>query len=411
VPAYSAKVFYELIQKSLDPALQAARDDKIKSVSLRGMTSTPNISYTTRSLPTRNVLPMKKIIIVLLSLLFCTNIFAGDIKQFVILGDSLSDNGNLLNALKIVPKSPPYYKGRFSNGPNWADHVENHLYKKYFIETKNYSYGGATAILHSLIDDKFIAPITLEGELYQYLLQSMFTDKSDILYGIWMGANDYLYDRQPSLDKLTNDVVNTTTSTINTLIKNGAKNFVVFNLPDLAVTPYARNEKLTDRLHALSVMHNAKLADGIKQIQTAHPEVKVVYIDIYEIFKDVLGNPDKYNQQYGVHITDLTQPCWLKDWYGNDPEHEAALKASLQKSLTLNNIAALKNSDSSTIANNILHSPSLAQTYAVSTAYENGDKPCGNVDEHIFWDIIHPTAVVHKVLGEMVIKQLTDAGY
>jgi phospholipase/lecithinase/hemolysin len=354
---------------------------------------------------------MKKLIIILISLLFSTSIFADNIKQFIILGDSLSDSGNLLSFLKIVPKTPPYYKGRFSNGPNWADHVEDHFYKKYFIETKNYSYGGATAVLHNLADDKFIAPITLEGELYQYLFQSMFTDRSNILYGVWIGANDYLYDRQPSLEKLTDSVVNTTTSTINTLIKNGAKNFVVFNLPDLAVTPYAKNEKLTDRLHALSVMHNQKLADGIKQIKTAHPEVKVVYIDIYGIFKDVLSNPDKYNQRYGVNITDLTQPCWLKDWYGKDPEHEAQLKTALQKSLLTSKISALKISDNNTVANAILHSPSLAQTFAVSNAYDNGDMPCSNADAHIFWDIIHPSAVVHKVLGEMVVKELTDAGY
>jgi phospholipase/lecithinase/hemolysin len=101
-----------------------------------------------------------------------------------------------------------------------------------------------------------------------------------------------------------------------------------------------------------------------------------------------------------VHITDLTQPCWLKDWYGKDPEHEIQFKASVQKSLT-NNMTAFKNVDSNNVANYILHSP----------AYENGDMPCANADAHIFWDIIHPSAVVHKVLGEMVIKQLTDAGY
>ncbi len=354
---------------------------------------------------------MKKFIALLFTLLFCTTISAGEIKQFVILGDSLSDNGNLLNFLKIVPKSPPYYKGRFSNGPNWADHVENYFYNKYFIDTKNYCYGGATAILHNLADDKFIAPITLEGELYQYLFQSMFTDKSKVLFGIWIGANDYLYDRQPSLDKLTDDVVNTTISTINTLIANGAKNFLVFNLPDLSVTPYAKNTKLTDRLHAVSVMHNQKLADRIKQIQAAHPEVKFVYIDIYTLFNDVLNNPEKYNQQYGVHFTDLTQPCWLKDWFGKDPENELRLTAQLQKAFATNKLVGNKNLDAHATAQMLLASPSLATATAVDTAYENGDTPCSNADEHIFWDIIHPSATVHQVLGEIVKKNLSEAGF
>jgi phospholipase/lecithinase/hemolysin len=354
---------------------------------------------------------MKKIFIAMLALFLSTSLFADNIKQFVILGDSLSDNGNLLQFLKIVPKSPPYYKGRFSNGPNWADHVESHFYKKYFIDTKNYSYGGATAILHNILVDKFIAPITLEGELYKYLLETMFTDRSNVLYGIWIGANDYLYDRQPNLDNLTNDVVNTTLKTMNLLIKSGARHFLVFNLPDLAITPYATNAKLTDRLHKLSLLHNQKLADGVKQIKSEHPEVKVVYIDIYTIFNDVMTNTEKYNHQYGTHITDLTKPCWLKDWYGKDPEQALRVKDGLINALKVTKTIAFKQTDHSITADFIMHSPSLAQTFAVGQAYDDNDKPCENADEHIFWDIIHPSAVVHKVLGEIVVKQLAEAGY
>ncbi len=43
----------------------------------------------------------------------------------VIFGDSLSDNGNLyaLTSGRSGQPQPPYFEGRTSNGPVWADHI------------------------------------------------------------------------------------------------------------------------------------------------------------------------------------------------------------------------------------------------------------------------------------------------
>ena len=135
---------------------------------------------------------MRKIILLFLTLLFCSSIMAGPINEIVFFGDSLSDDGNLYQKIKIVPKSPPYYKGRFSNGITWAEHLGNFLYDKYYINYSNYCYGGGTAILHKWRTDKFIAPMLLEEELDAYFLQTPFKDKSQSAYALWMGANDYL---------------------------------------------------------------------------------------------------------------------------------------------------------------------------------------------------------------------------
>ena len=44
--------------------------------------------------------------------------------SFWTIGDSLSDPGNLYAATGgAQPQSPPYYEGRFSNGPVWAETV------------------------------------------------------------------------------------------------------------------------------------------------------------------------------------------------------------------------------------------------------------------------------------------------
>ena len=48
-------------------------------------------------------------------------------SNLVIFGDSLSDmgNGNSEPLVSVVFSSPPYWQGRFSNGPVWIEHVSD----------------------------------------------------------------------------------------------------------------------------------------------------------------------------------------------------------------------------------------------------------------------------------------------
>jgi phospholipase/lecithinase/hemolysin len=71
-------------------------------------------------------------------------------NQIVVFGDSLSDNGNLYRtALGLMPKSPPYYQGRFSNGPAWADIAAKYFADKHNVTLENYAVGGETVNLHN----------------------------------------------------------------------------------------------------------------------------------------------------------------------------------------------------------------------------------------------------------------------
>ncbi|HDV5785644.1 TPA: hypothetical protein RJD83_002616 [Legionella pneumophila] len=46
-------------------------------------------------------------------------------KNIVVFGDGLSDNGNLYAYTNHRrPASPAYYNGRFSNGPVWVEYPE-----------------------------------------------------------------------------------------------------------------------------------------------------------------------------------------------------------------------------------------------------------------------------------------------
>lgn len=352
---------------------------------------------------------MKKIFTALFALLLCTTLYAGQIKQIVILGDSLSDNGNLYNTLKIIPKSPPYYQGRFTNGPTWAEHVGNYFYNKSFIATDNYAVGGATSILHSPLHDSFFAPVTLTGEFYDYSARSLFIDKSNVLYVIWIGANDYLYEKEPNTDYVASSVVNNIAWTINSLISQGARNFVVMNLPDLAKTPYAKENKLTAQLYAISQLHNKKLADAMKVLKAKNPTVKFAYIDVYSIFNDLLTDTNKFNQQFNKHITDINTACWKGPMLlqSSNDTLVSSVNADLKKAFLGNKITLNKNFDTLPMSKAIVATPSLSVAYTTGKMYENGILPCNNADDHVFWDDIHPTEAVHQVLASIVEQQLT----
>ena len=53
----------------------------------------------------------------------------GCVEELIVFGDSLSDNGNLYAAAGVP--GPPYFEGRFSNGPTWvevlAERLDPHL--------------------------------------------------------------------------------------------------------------------------------------------------------------------------------------------------------------------------------------------------------------------------------------------
>lgn len=348
---------------------------------------------------------MKKIFLCLFCLMLSLNVFAAAINNVVFFGDSLSDDGNLYAIMKIIPQSPPYYQGRFSNGPTWAEYVGKYYYDKTFADFSNYAYGGATAILHELRYDHFIAPALLQEEIDGYLARSSADDKSKTLYAIWIGANDYLYDFQPDIDALTGAVVDKISSSITSLIQKGGHHFLVLNLPDLSRTPFATENNNVERLKNISVLHNSKLSAAITALKNRYPTFQFVTIDVFSIFNDLLNDPEKYNEQFHTHITDTTHNCWSGDWWGFDFSNQ--LEIDLSKKLQTKTVSILgKTFNQEQLTNAIIHSPSLTTAYAVGKMYEQGGDVCSNPDEHVFWDVLHPTSVIHKGLSEIVIDTL-----
>jgi outer membrane lipase/esterase len=80
-----------------------------------------------------------------LSCLLPLPVSAQSIDGVTTFGDSLSDNGNAFQSTGgTVPPSPPYFNGRFSNGPVWVEGFPAEL-KLPAGASNNFAFGGATS--------------------------------------------------------------------------------------------------------------------------------------------------------------------------------------------------------------------------------------------------------------------------
>src|SRR3990167_3787383 len=218
-------------------------------------------------------------------------------KQIVFLGDSLSDDGNLFTHTdEIIPKYGPYYKGRFSNGYTWADDLSYVLFQQYGIPAQNYAVGGATAVLHNPFDGYL--PVTLGMEYDDYIAWNLLKNKDDTLYVIWIGANDYLPGRK-NVDGATTDVVNAISAVVTQLAPNNGSQFLIISLPDLALSPWARERNLVDNYQQLVDMNNQKLNSAILQLRAQFPQTNIMEFNFSEhpVLKNIIQSP-----AYRAHI-------------------------------------------------------------------------------------------------------------
>lgn len=347
---------------------------------------------------------MKKRILFFLLFFISFAIHAAPINKIIFFGDSLSDDGNIYKlTLHLIPKSPPYFQGRFSNGPTWAELVGSYYYHRDYVDYENYAYGGATAILHAPTTH-FAAPTLLPLEVDLYLLEHLLEDKSQTLYSIWIGGNDYLFgDDYDDLELLTDKVVARITKDIQKLISYGGNNFVIMNLPNLGGVPFATQTNKVERLSKLTQLHNSKLELAVKELQKANPEVQFTYVDFYSTFADVLTNLDKYNKKYKIHIKDVQDACWQGGFFEKNRINPDLLRKEVRAAM----ISAGKGTESvDAITDMILKNPVLSAIYQSGIDYENGARPCDDADSYFFWDHIHPSAVIHQVIAKLVEQQL-----
>lgn len=343
---------------------------------------------------------MKTLLSLCLSFLLIFQVQAADNRfdTIVVFGDSLSDNGNLYRYLwHIVPSSPPYYEGHFSNGPVWAEYLGNSYFPKNTAALQDYAVGGAGAILAP----KENMPFTLTAEVNDYLYLRSSGKKDSTLFAIWVGGNNYM-NAPTNVDGLTTNVVSAIGESIERLIAKGGNKFLIANLPDLAKMPTAKYSSNQALLTDLTLAHNQKLAATVEALKQKYPTVTIVYFDAYTFFGDAIVHAADFG------FNQLDEPCYAGGYSGllqsaepNDSQLYTYLKKRAPE-MTEQQWLMIKNN------------PDLRET--VSASYLYTSLPSLKIayptqcEQYVFWDKVHPTTAIHKMIAAQVKIELDAAG-
>ncbi|MEH1864208.1 MAG: SGNH/GDSL hydrolase family protein [Nostoc sp.] len=238
--------------------------------------------------------------IFILSLIFPLKVSAQNNDDIYVFGDSLSDTGDVFNATGgIIPPSPTYFNGRFSNGPIWVEYLASDLGLKLNLNN-NFAYGGATT------GYKNIGLSSLPG-LQQQINSFTSANTSanpNALYVIWAGTNDYLdyfFGNVPN----PNETVKNLSMAVTSLAAVGAKNFLVVNLPDLGKFPVVGgNNQDYSLLSTFTNAHNSILSANLNFLsQQLSPDINIIPLDVNSLFNRIIAAPEEFG------FTNVTDSC------------------------------------------------------------------------------------------------------
>jgi phospholipase/lecithinase/hemolysin len=263
---------------------------------------------------------------------------AGPITQLVAFGDSLTDTGNVFTATGgLAPASPPYFNGRFSNGPVWVEVLASRLGvpapAPVLLGGTDYAFAGAETGSGSSTPFPGLTVPNMGTQIALYLAANK--PQPGQLLVLWGGANDFL-------DGQTNPAVPVAnlSADITALAQAGGKTFLVPNLPPLGDTPEGRSLPPAQRagLNALSLAFDALLNPALDNLQ-ASLGITILRPDVLGLVENIEANPGAFG------LTNVTD-----------------------------------------------------QAKAGPVGFPGPVVP--NPDQYLFWDPIHPTAAGHRLIAE-----------
>ena len=270
-----------------------------------------------------------------------------------IFGDSLSDSGNLFAATQGLPfppgpqpPSPPYFQGRFSDGPVWVESLALLLDLEVDFDTnvlidplaKNQAFGGAFTGEGSLSG----LPVGLQSQVNNFAMAGGEIGRDDLVI-VWAGANNY-FDGGTDTAGAVNDLARA----IWRLSDLGGRRFLVPNLPDLGDTPLGPASDNVAALNALSASHNGLLEKTIRKFRL-FSRLEVALFDVNAPFRQLLTDA----AVFGFDQAKVGGSCLVQMPDGTRPPSGLC--------------------------------PPLGETFD-STGV-------------VFWDLVHPTGVVHRQIA------------
>lgn len=290
---------------------------------------------------------------------------AAGFTDMVVIGDSLSDQGNVfIISSGAVP--PAEYTdgtnfGRFTNGLNYIDYLSSALsltVTPSLAGGSNYATGGARTDSAS-IGGVLIGPFSLLDQRDTYV-GSLGASGADpkALHVVWGGSNDLTdiietviadptFDPFPSVENAINNIADV----IGSLAAANAKSLLIPNVPNMGLVPLITGggPPVADAT-ALSAVFNTGLAAAIDDIATLFPDTNLFEFDTFGLLTDAFLDPSAFG------FTNVTDACY-------------------------------------------------------SEFVVPGGTSCANPDEFLSWDGFHPTTATHRIIAEQVVVPVPAAAW
>ena len=187
----------------------------------------------------------------------------------------------------------------------------------------NYAVGGATTGRDNSNDGLFGLTFPgLHDQIDAFEARSGTDDHARALFVVWAGANDFFVALQTGTppQQLIGEGVANTVQAIVRLRQRGARHILVVNVPDLGVTPYAREAGLSVPITQLCGAYNQVLAGALDSLAAAGvPTIRVDafatlramveqaatydFANVTQAFLATGGNPEGYLFWDQVHPT------------------------------------------------------------------------------------------------------------
>ena len=279
-----------------------------------------------------------------------------------VLGDSFSDQGNLFGATTLalgpanaLPAADHYFSGRFSNGPVYTDLLAQQFglpLTPSLTGGNNFAYGGARTAYNRVdavpLGGPFPSPIfpwSLNAEVAAFSARGVHDPNA--LYIVFSGANDIgdIVAARMNPATVIPSTVNGILGAVDAFRLAGARTVLVPNIPDLGLTPAFRflGAPAVNPASIFSGLFNQALHTALDAYD-ARFDLNIIQFQTDDLFNSVVSNPGLFG------LSNVTTPC-----------------------------------------------------YSGFVAPNPGGTECAALDQFLFWDVVHPTAAVHRLLADAIV--------
>ena len=230
-----------------------------------------------------------------------------------VFGDSYCDVGNIFFLTKGADPAPPYYNGRFSNGPIWIEHVASSMglpMKAALLGGTDYAFGGAhvTGPVSTAAGDIPSVP----QQVALYLSQHNGKADPNALYILEGGGNDIVDATGGSPQTLGFQIALGLSESELLLRRSGAKNFLIPDLLDVSLLPVAQPNATF--AHQATLATNKSLND-LLFVEQLLQGIHIRRLNVFSLFQSIAADATHFG------FTNITDPCIVANTICADPDH------------------------------------------------------------------------------------------